>query len=752
MTSPKIPYPELKSSRLDFPEAPTPNPHLLSSRAEKVEHMVLEFDVEVLDAVFNKPGRYFIKMTIQSLATKDYSQILLRKWPAETYYRDYEALTSVATQKGSENEPELSAFEDKKFTFRLPEGFCKHDRNHDVYLLLEAFSLPSDMNGSGQKCGEGKVAIYPRTNAPRTNYIAAPGEDMYRHTQVVSLLRTTGSRPDKAEMHCGRMRCQFALREYDGNEEKKKRQKEEEKRKRLEEQKRKEEAEKKKNALKNKDLANPFQARPKVARTPIQGEPTRPATPPQPAKAPSPTPEWQDNMSVNLPITPSPTPFQDNRKSTDSPLPEYDKSTYTANAAWRHTARPGHQQVDVIFHGANNLPLATGKKVPQPFATIKTHLDARMGFKARSKTHAVVKPTNAPSWEEMVTMELKDHEARQEALTMAVCDGITRDELVNFSIPFSHLQPFHQYHVELNLPASGKQPGSKMYASITRKLSNLPKDSSSPNYLGLEVFLRAVKLPLQSPVGPLIAVARIVPDYYNYKSDNLLSQPRAAGVSMSRVTFPDPHPLTFSVEGRSRHGYPQLSLPGRPEQQPRWNHPYMFCDEKDKATMFTPSAALVIEYYVANSAMTDDFWKIQSPVGFSSLLLDQKVYKQLNQEKAKMGLRVENVPIMGSDLRSSDATPAYIGMVLKLITTDQPESMVAMSNLDNLPLMEMTNGQAHRAASPRTPDVLQIKTPSPPPPTPPAPAQEEKEEGMAPGMYLQRIEKWPAVSSVLQSL
>ena len=80
-----------------------------------------------------------------------------------------------------------------------------------------------------------------------------------RHTQVVSLLRTTGSRPDKAEMHCGRMRCQFALREYDGNEEKKKRQKEEEKRKRLEEQKRKEEAEKKKNALKNKDLANPFQ-------------------------------------------------------------------------------------------------------------------------------------------------------------------------------------------------------------------------------------------------------------------------------------------------------------------------------------------------------------------------------------------------------------------------------------------------------------------------------------------------------------
>ena len=60
-------------------------------------------------------------------------------------------------------------------------------------------------------------------------------------------------------MHCGRMRCQFALREYDGIEEKKKRQKEEERLKRLAERKRIEEEEKKKNASKGKDLANPFQ-------------------------------------------------------------------------------------------------------------------------------------------------------------------------------------------------------------------------------------------------------------------------------------------------------------------------------------------------------------------------------------------------------------------------------------------------------------------------------------------------------------
>ena len=70
-----------------------------------------------------------------------------------------------------------------------------------MYLLLEAFSLPSDMSSSGQKCGEGKVAIYPRTNAPRTNYIAAPGEDMYRWVQVLSPLKYHKTRDSRPRVH-----------------------------------------------------------------------------------------------------------------------------------------------------------------------------------------------------------------------------------------------------------------------------------------------------------------------------------------------------------------------------------------------------------------------------------------------------------------------------------------------------------------------------------------------------------------------
>ncbi|KAI8793726.1 coiled-coil domain-containing protein 33 [Biomphalaria glabrata] len=774
MTSPRLPYPELKSNRLGFPDSSTPG--MSSSRlADSIERKTLEFDIDVLDAVFNRPGRYFIKMTIQSLATKDYSNILLRKWPDEGFARDYEAVTSVVTQRNQENVPELCLFDDKKFTFRLPAGFCKNDRNHDVYLLFEAFYLPSNNKDSGKKMGEGKVAIYPRTNAPRTNHTVNPGEDMYRHTQVVTLLRTS-SKTGKAEMHCGRMRCNFALKEYDSEAERRKKKQEEDKkradeevarreeeerrrredeesRRREEEERRREDEERREAARRKeeeerkrkeepKETENPFQTRPKVARTPGPNDKRQILAP---KRGSSPVSEWGDTTSVNLPVTPPLTPpLQELRKTIDSPLRDYDKSTYSANQTWRHTAKPGHEQVEVIVHGSSNLPNAVIGKSVQPYTTIKLRQDMELNHKARGKTHAVDKPTNAPSWEEMVTMELTDKEAEKESMVLTVVDSLTRKELVGYSLPVVNLQPFHQYHMEMVLPARGGREGVKLYASVMRKVSSLPKDPSSPNYLALEFFLRGVQLPLQNPIGPLIAVARIVPDYFNYKSDNLLSNPRAAGVSMSSVTFPNPQKGAFTVVSRSSHGYPQLSLLGKPETQPKWNHPFLFCDEKDKATMFTPTAALVIEYYVANTAMTDEFWRIQSPVGFSSLLLDQKVYQQLSQEKAKMGMRVESVPIMGSELKMSDGRSPLVGMVLKLITTHQPDSMAAMNNLDTLPAMELREGLD---MAPHTADVLQIRTPSPDT----RPKEEEKaddeveepeeEEILAPGMYLQRLNK-----------
>lgn len=139
----------------------------------------------------------------------------------------------------------------------------------------------------------------------------------------------------------------------------------------------------------------------------------------------------------------------------------------------------------------------------------------------------------------------------------------------------------------------------------------------------------------------------------------------------------------------------QISLPGRPDVQPEWNHPYLFCDERDKATLFTPSAALVIEYYHQDTgqrsrplssgrshnyckipikqlsynplccivAMTDQFWKMKSPMGFSALQLDKDLYKELIKESAYKGLRVDNLPIqVNCEAESNKLT--YMGKII----------------------------------------------------------------------------------------
>ena len=44
----------------------------------------------------------------------------------------------------------------------------------------------------------------------------------------------------------------------------------------------------------------------------------------------------------------------------------------------------------------------------------KTKHDDDVGLKARAKTHAAVRPTHVPSWEEMISVEIDDAKAENE--------------------------------------------------------------------------------------------------------------------------------------------------------------------------------------------------------------------------------------------------------------------------------------------------------------------------------------------------
>ena len=95
--------------------------------------------------------------------------------------------------------------------FHVFLGFCKNDKNHEVYLLVEAFSSPESTSAKSRKVGEGKVAIYPRPTAPKLHRHADPGEDYYNYTDIMSLLRTNSS--DHMQMHCGRIRNTYSFHE-----------------------------------------------------------------------------------------------------------------------------------------------------------------------------------------------------------------------------------------------------------------------------------------------------------------------------------------------------------------------------------------------------------------------------------------------------------------------------------------------------------------------------------------------------------
>lgn len=79
----------------------------------------------------------------------------------------------------------------------------------------------------------------------------------------------------------------------------------------------------------------------------------------------------------------------------------------------------------------------------------------------------------------------------------------------------------------------------------------------------------------------------------------LSTQPRSAGVTVTTIHFPSPHPTSFAVAGVTHvYGAPQVTTAGDPQEQPQWNQTMFFLG--DEPSLFTATSALVVEYYPAS--------------------------------------------------------------------------------------------------------------------------------------------------------
>lgn len=65
--------------------------------------------------------------------------------------------------------------------------------------------------------------------------------------------------------------------------------------------------------------------------------------------------------------------------------------------------------------------------------------------------------------------------------------------------------------------------------------------------------------------------------------------------------------------------------------------------------------------------MSDQFWKMVSPVGFSAVPLDKDMYTELTNNRAKQGLRIDGVPIQVCSIKKILTEFIYRDTFIKMI-------------------------------------------------------------------------------------
>ncbi|XP_030042881.1 coiled-coil domain-containing protein 33 [Microcaecilia unicolor] len=668
-----------------------PVPTVLQRSWLKLEEKILDFEFEILNVQFNKVGHYSLRLTVENpLMEESGAGVQLRVNDGDTLYTSSGTTDSIEQS----NLNDIHTFGRKKFVFTLPQGFCKNDKNHDVRLRIEALRV----NGSSvnsQKVGEAFFAIYPRTNQPRINLRAGKGDHLYHYDNIMTLLRV---QDDKLTMHCGRLAYTVAFHEHWPRVLKETPSPSGKPSPRLTISGEKEHDETHTPRVhiytQPEEILHPgFTLRVTRDAHSLLPEPLHEQEPDASKDSPEPMSESSDeslsisyspdpgrNLAKKLPSdasfhlsTPdySPEPLLVTQTHVIEVPPQENEPLITSINDDLHVARPGTELVSIILHGAANLPICSIGYVPRPFVTAKSASDEKKKWAAQGVTHACQYPTQSPTWQEKLTLEIDSEDIEHEAVILSVADSETKELLVTYKFPVNYLQPFHHYYLEMVQPFKNS-PEVRLYATIIRKGSHIPRPSGFM-YAAMEVLLHAFEEPLRIPAGPLISVARIVPNYKVYQNIMLERPPAASGIMATTVLFPNPAASYFNVLPVASCGHPQVSPLGMPPEQPVWNCFYLF-QGQDGVTLFSEGAALVLEYYPVTSMSDMIPWHLQTPLGFSVVVLNQYIYHKLMADGSQHGLRLVKVPVQGTSLRTIYDSVPTVGLSLLLINSERPDT------------------------------------------------------------------------------
>ncbi|KAL6474251.1 hypothetical protein MHYP_G00178120 [Metynnis hypsauchen] len=90
----------------------------------------------------------------------------------------------------------------------------------------------------------------------------------------------------------------------------------------------------------------------------------------------------------------------------------------------------------------------------------------------------------------------------------------------------------------------------------------------------------------------------------------------------------------------------------------------------------------------AASVMNDVSWLMRSPVAFSALSLDQQLYSSLMSELGQRGLRLQGLHLQGCLFQTTSHASASVSLVLRLIGSEHPGSILSQEDCSQLPCVE----------------------------------------------------------------
>ncbi|XP_073508870.1 coiled-coil domain-containing protein 33 isoform X2 [Phyllobates terribilis] len=689
----------------------------------RLEDKVLSLEFLLLDAQFNEPGKYKMLLRVENPLLDDSLEGVTVRVNNGDMIPGCEAETDTAEQ---EDLTDTLAFDKNTFLFILPKGLCKNDKHHDVRLCIDVLKFGSGTPKGGKKVGQALFAIYPRPNQPRINLRAAPFETLYNYQGVLALLRVGG---DHMAMHCGRLAYNVCFREYKppkvedvpkpitpippslktGNSQ-----------------------------PTTPRLDTYRQSTPNTGRTShflhseaIKSDPrnVRTSTPKTHHDASenqglsnhqssddegdneeevdtaerTSSPEFdsfqdQDDLeysktspskmlppvSQSLPhdaplrLPPPPkTPATVMKTHVTEKAPVYGDPVQGADRESNHLPRPGTEKIVVTLHSATHIPLNTAGSLPIPFICLMSSMDEKRESGAQSISHAAQAPTTSPVWGETLTMTVNEEQAEEEEFILTVADNSSQDFLLEYRLPICDLEPFHPYHLCMVKPHDQAPVGCHLYVTIERRTSSIAQQNGF-TYSALQVLLVGVETSLQHSTYPLLALARIVPNYKDYRQTS--KPPGMSVVSHVKVTFPEPSPSCFQLPQRATQGHHQISFPGLPPSQPIWNSSYLF-QGRDGVTLFSEGAALVLEYYRVTADSRRIPWHLSNHCGFSVVPLDMEIYHKLMSGTSNKALTITGVPIQGTELRTVLGEAPCVSLQLLLLTNEHPDFFLTPSKV-----------------------------------------------------------------------